>query len=165
MRIAFLSLLISFFLFGFAYYFYTYESPFREDKLEEIIVANDIAPDEVETLEFELNFIIERGLVTEYLSANAYIGIISFFSALALVFFFVHLSIDKLFFKTLQDPPNYVIGARRSVLFLAGAIGYFAIRLQGIEAHVAVFAFVLAFATDYFVGSYSGAKEKNEEKE
>lgn len=159
MRIAVISLLIALFFTGMTYYFFTEVSPFQEQKVQELIEANEIKPGEEDRLYFELEFIIERGLVTEYLSANAYVGFFSGIIAVSLFFYFLYLIFDKLFFKTMIDPPNFAIGAIRSFEFGFAWGIFLLLKIQGIDTEVSLLVFVMVLGADMFFQSFRKSKK------
>jgi cbb3-type cytochrome oxidase subunit 3 len=163
MKIAFLSFVLSIFFIALTYYFYTYESPFRKEKLNELITAQKIEPDEQELLDQEINFVLEHGLVLEYLSTNAYIAIISLILSLVCFFLAVQLVIDKLFFKTLIEPPDYKLGLRRSVLLMLSLLFFFYLKFQGMDIPFILVPFPIVIIIEYLIGSY--LKEINLKKE
>lgn len=160
MRIAFFALFVSIFFLGITYYFFVEVSPFDEAKIEEIVVANELKPGDEEALFFELDFIIERGLVMEYLSSNAYVGLASLATFFTLIFFALNLIIDKLFFKTLIDPPDYSLALRRSLEFALALGAFLSLKLRGINTEVALLAFVIALGLDVFIESFRKSKQK-----
>lgn len=160
MRIAFFSFLVALFFLGMTYYFFVEVSPFNEAKLDEIIQANNIKPNEEDKLYFELEFIIERGLVLEYLSENAYVGLLSLVMCISILFFSLNLVIDKFFFKTLFEPPDYFLAFRRGVEFSLASFAFLSMKLRGIDIQVAILSFVIALGIDVFLESIRKSKQK-----
>lgn len=151
MKAAAISFVLGIFFFALTYYFYSYESPFKQDKLNELIIAQEIEPNEVDILEQEIDFIISRGLVLEYLSPNAYIALISLILGILCIFFTMHLIVDKLFFKTLIDPPNYKLAIQRVVLGFFSFLLFFYLKFQAVQKIILFLPFVISFIIDYLL--------------
>ncbi|BCX13641.1 MAG: hypothetical protein KatS3mg085_173 [Candidatus Dojkabacteria bacterium] len=164
MKLSLISFILGIFFAGLTYYFYSYESPFKQEKLQEIIEFREIEPNEKNLLQAEISFIIEKGLVFEYLSTNAYLALACLNLSIVSVFLSLHLIIDKLFFKTLIDPPNYSLAFRRSIVFLVALVLFFYFKLQAVEFPALLLTFVIAIILEYLFESYLGRKSKLEPK-
>ncbi len=109
-------LVVSAFVFGYiAQYLFVSTSPWDKEKL-----IADFGRDEVVSQDQAIVFLddaIELGLVSKYLNFIN-LGLLLLFSSLSVgcVIVFVHLVIDKLFFKKFYEEPNLKQALRRAAL-------------------------------------------------
>lgn len=132
-RIIFLCL-IGFFTGAFALNIITTLSPFNIEKIEELIEDEEIAENDEDKLNEEIEKLIDDGFIFEYLSTNAYSAgvllLVSFFTFLSAI----HLSVDKLFFKKFYEEPAYGNAFRHAGFFVLWIGTVFTMNLYGFDA-------------------------------
>lgn len=121
MRKVILYLIIGVLLILAAYFLSRELSPLNLEKLEELILAEEIQAGDVEKLNEEINELISRGLIMSYLSENAYVIVLCALGGIFFLFISIHLVIDKIFFKNFYENPSTFDAVRRG-LFFVGAI-------------------------------------------
>lgn len=129
-------------------------SPFKEGNLNELIQSKEIGPEEWEKLNTEINIAIERGLIFEYLSVNAYIGAFLVSLSLFCIFTSIHLSIDKLFFKDFYVRASLFDATRRSFLFVLAINGIIYLLLYNTEIYVVLVTPLLALIVEILFTKY-----------
>jgi hypothetical protein len=105
----------TFFLFTFNYY-RNNVNPYNAEAIQKIIEENQIEEDQPERLEAELQTLRNRGVITDYLSNDYFIGVFFLTLSIALYTSMFHLFFEKLFFKKYYESPSYFDGFRRGIL-------------------------------------------------
>jgi hypothetical protein len=101
-----------------AYFLSRELSPLNLDKIEELILTEEIPSGDKEALNKAINELFERGIIVSYLSENAYVIVLSGLFGIFFLFVAIHLVIDKIFFKNFYETPSSVTAIRRGFLLV-----------------------------------------------
>lgn len=131
--------------------------------VQQLIVDKDIGPDDGKLLNEEIRSLIDRGLIINYLSSNAYLLAISLLASVMCFFVCIHLFIDKLFFKNFYENASIFIAMRRGLLLCIsiGAIVLF--NLYRVESYVLFLVPIAAVTIEGVFMFNSKNKQKKEE--
>jgi hypothetical protein len=126
MKKAVIILVLGIFLSILAYFLLSELSPFKQDKLQELIELNQIEEDDFDSLNIAIQEVIDRGLIFQYLSENAYIVGAIILASLFCVFTAAHLFIDRIVFRNHFERPSLVSAFRRGfILVIVIALSFY----------------------------------------
>ncbi|GAB4284330.1 MAG: hypothetical protein Kow0081_1400 [Candidatus Dojkabacteria bacterium] len=161
LRLVTIFFFIGVFLSGITLFFFHDISPFRKDKLEELILVREIEDKDFDTLNAEIKNLISQGLIVDYLSPNAYVG---FFLVLSSVFMFalsIHLAVDKLFFRKFFEKPSLIVAIRRSFLLTSAlAILIYLSLLAVLNTWLLLAVIASVLIVDYLLQDFGERKSK-----
>lgn len=138
----------------FARYFAYTLSPFDLEAIQEISDARKIAPGDWKELDSEISNLVERGLILEYLSENAYVGTSLFLSGVFFIFTALHLFIDKLFFKFFYEKASITLAFRRAFILCIGIFFIFYFRLKSMPSEYLLLIPVMCILLEYALSKY-----------
>lgn len=142
-----------FFIFISKYIFENF-TPFNKDALQELITSQNIQPGQWDQLNQELLNLVQRGLILDYLSPNAYIGLGSVLVSIFSFFVSIHLIIDKIFFKDYFEPALLSDAIRRGIFLLAALILIAYTKLLHVELYIIALIPVVFIILEIFYQSY-----------
>lgn len=108
-------------------------SPLNLEKIQELVIQNDIQPGENDKLIDTLLDLRSTGKLVEYLNGDFYIGIFIGLIGIFLVFNTIHLTVDKLFFKNFYQKASFFDSIRRGSLFI---ISLFLMVMLGLSGYL-----------------------------
>lgn len=155
MRRTIIWLILGIMILAFTRVFIANISPFKEGTLNELVQSKEIGPEQWEALNAELETAIERGLIFEYLSTNAYIGGFLFSLSIFCLFTSLHLFIDKLFFKNFYEKASLFDANRRALFFVLALIGMLYLLLYDAEIYVVLSAPLLSLIVEILFTKYA----------
>lgn len=135
------------------YFAYTL-SPFNIEAIQEISDSRKISPGDWQELDSEIINLIERGLILEYLSTNAYIGFVLFLGGIFCLFIAFHMSIDKLFFKFFYESASLVNAARRGLVFCIVIFLMFYFKLKAMDKYYILMLPIIGVVFEYSLNKY-----------
>ncbi len=137
-----------------SFYMLTKLSPFKADKVMDLIEEKQIDKNDWELLNEELSNLVEQGLIFDYLSSNAYLVFVLMLSSLFFYFVGIHLAIDKLFFKKFYENPLLMDAVRRGIIccLIIILLIYGKLYLLDIYTLLAIPVVALALEVGFFVG-------------
>jgi hypothetical protein len=153
-RFFFIFTIFALFFGGLSYYFLTSVSPFDLDKMQQLAEENVIEEEEWEQLDFQIEYLIERNIILEYLSSDAYIGIVSVALTLVFAFAAIHIVIDKLLFKKFFEKPSLFNALRRG-LFIGGTLlAVLYAKLYGMDYYTIAAIPAFVFVVELWISLY-----------
>lgn len=169
LRFFFIFTCLALFFGGLSYYFVTSVSPFDLDKMQELAEENLIEKEEWEQLDYQIEYLIERDIILEYFSPDAYVGLVSI--ALTIVFSFsaIHVVLDKLLFKKFFEKPSIFNALRRGVLIGGTLLAMLYFKLYGLDYYTiaAIPAFILVvelWISLYIIDAFKRRMKRQSEK-
>ncbi|MFS8131489.1 MAG: hypothetical protein ACMG57_05965 [Candidatus Dojkabacteria bacterium] len=138
-------------------------SPLNLDMVQQLITDKGIGPDDTKQLDTEIQNLIDRGLVINYLSTNAYLLGFSLLASILCFFVCIHLFFDKLFFKNFYEDASLFIAIRRGLLLCISIGAVVIFRLYRVETYVLFLTPVAAITIEgVFMFSSKNRKLKKE---
>jgi hypothetical protein len=122
MKSVFVFLAIGIFLTFLTSYIVMNFSPFDLTKAQELVNSASIIETNPDGLTTQFQDIMSRGLLLEYISNNAYIAIFTLAAAFMCFLTSTHLFIDKVFFKSIWQPPSIFNAFRRAFLIIGSIL-------------------------------------------
>lgn len=141
-------------LLALSYYLMQSFSPFKQEKLEELIESKEIEEEDIETLNSEINIIIKDGFILDYLSSNAYLTFGLILASVLCLFSSLHLTIDKLFFKKFYEVPSLFDAVRRGIWISLSLGLMFYLKLFGSDIYTLLSVPIAAFILEVFFTIY-----------
>ncbi len=111
--------ILSIAFFGLAGFFMTINSPFNNQKLQEYAIEQEIEEDNFDGLLTEIDSLIEKGIILEYLSTNALVALFLIIIAVTFLVASMHYFLDKLFFKEFYENASIFDAIRRGFVVSA----------------------------------------------
>ncbi len=139
-------------------------SPLNLEMVQQLITDKGIGPDDSKQLDVEIQNLIDKGIIINYLSTNAYLMAFSILATIFCFFVCIHLFVDKLFFKNFYENASLYVAIRRGFLLCLslGAIVFF--RLYRVETYVLFLVPLAAFTIEgVFIFSFKSRHRKEEE--
>jgi len=139
-------------------------SPLNVDMVQQLVTDKGIGPDDSKKLDEEIQNLINRGLIINYLSTNAYLLGFSLLASILCFFVCIHLFVDKLFFKNFYEQASLFIALRRGLLLCIsiGAIVFF--KLYRVETYILFLIPLVALTLEgVFIFTTKGRQKKEEE--
>ncbi|MEO6728318.1 MAG: hypothetical protein ABIM99_00185 [Candidatus Dojkabacteria bacterium] len=138
-------------------------SPLNLEMVQQLITDKSIGPDDSKKLDEAIHEVIDRGLIINYLSTNAYLLAFSLLATVLCFFVCIHLFVDKLFFKNFYEGASIFIAIRRGLLLCLsiGAIVFF--KLYKVETYVLFLVPVAALTIEGVFMFNSKARQAKEE--
>jgi small-conductance mechanosensitive channel len=138
-----------------ANYLVSNTSPFDLEKLQKFSIDQEISDNDWEKFDSEIKEILDKGLIFNYLSGNAYLVALLILGSLFCFFAVLHLIIDKLFFKEYFEPPSLFDAIRRGIFFCAALSLIVLMRLYAVRDNYYLFIIPLFFLLfDYVFTKY-----------
>lgn len=91
-------------------------SPFNLEKIQDLIISEGITFDQGDKIDTLIKEKVISSSVFEYLSDTSYIVFGLLNAVVISIFSFIHIVVDKLFFKTYFESPSYFKAIRRAFL-------------------------------------------------
>lgn len=133
MKRFFIILLLGIVLLGLSWLFMQQSSPFNKEKLDALIIENEIEKNDWNALQQIIVEYKQDGKIFELLSANAYIFFVMLSSSSLLLFTALHLFVDKLFFKEYYESPSLRVAVRRSCVLVVALSSAFVIWIYSLN--------------------------------
>lgn len=128
-------------------------------KIEDLIVERGFGPDDIDRLDNEIQDLINRGLIVNYLSPNSYLLTLVVLAAFLCYFISAHLLVDKFFFKNFYENASFVNAIRRGII-ISLVVGLFLLfRLYRVEFYVLLLLPVVGVLIEILI-VYYGRKAK-----
>ncbi len=142
-----------FFIFVSKYIFENF-SPLNKDALQEVITSQNIKPNKWEELNAQIGNLVEKGLILDYLSTNAYIGLLSILITIFSFFVAVHLIVDKIFFKDYFEPALLSDAIRRGIFLITALFLIAYAKLLHAEQYILLLIPIVFVIIEFFYLSY-----------
>lgn len=139
-------------------------TPLDTEKIQEIVVAEEIEDGDWESLNSKIQELARRGVITEYLSSSAYLGLLSLLSAVFSFFTLLHLLVDKLFFKNFYETPSLFNAVRRGIFLDIAILLVIYMHIVRLELYMIILAPVTVFVAELVFTSYFKTHKKQEVK-
>jgi len=137
--------------------------PLNMDMVQQIITDKGIGPDDAKKLDEEIQNLIDRGLIINYLSTNAYLLAFSILASILCFFVCIHLFVDKLFFKNFYERASLFIAIRRGLLLCLSIGAIILFKLYKVETYVLFLVPIAALTIEGVFLFNSKARQKKEE--
>jgi hypothetical protein len=148
MRRFFLYFVLGFILILSSFFLAQNLSPFQMEKIEELIIQNDIVNEDFERLDSIVYELVRRGLILSYLSENTYIVLFCFLLGIFFVFISIHLFLDKLIFKKFYEEPSNFNAIRRAILLILSIVLFLFSKLNLSPSYVPILIVIAPFVIE-----------------
>ncbi len=133
--------------------------------IQQLVIEKGIGPDDTKKLDAEIQTLIDKGLIINYLSTNAYLLAFSLLASILCFFVCIHLFFDKLFFKNFYENASLFIAIRRGLLLCLSIGAMVIFRLYRVETYVLFLVPVAALTIEaVFMFSSKNRRIKKEEQ-
>lgn len=160
MRNGFVYLLIGIVCFAISLFLIGELSPFKTEKIEELIVEKKIPEDGNDILDIEIQNLISSGLIFTYFSDNVFlivgvlsIGLLLFLTGVQIIF-------EKLFLRKFFEKPSNLKAFRRSFLIVVPLIFFLYARLNNIEVYIQILIIVIPILIELILNIGVGKKSE-----
>lgn len=129
-------------------------SPFNQQKIEELIESKEIEEEDFEKLNNEIDIVIQRGLIFNYLSENAYIVAFCILLSIFCLFVSIHLVLDKIFFKNFYENASHFDALRRGFLLILSIALFIFAKLSRAETYVLILLVIVPIVIEVVIKVY-----------
>ncbi|MDQ6985551.1 MAG: hypothetical protein Q9M76_04610 [Candidatus Dojkabacteria bacterium] len=136
----------------FTKYIFTNFPPFDIDKIQQLAIDKGIEEDDFDSLNEEIDLLIEEKEVLNYATNNLYLGGLSLTIAIFFYIISIHIALDKLFFKKFFEEPKYFVAARRSLIISTTFISILFLNLNGVDRNTLLGILALAILIEFIFG-------------
>lgn len=144
-------IILGIFLGGVSFYYINNFSPFDREKIETLIVEQDIEEKDFDSLNVAIRDIQSKGLIFDYFNNNAYLVAAMLSGSFIAFFTAIHLSIEKLFFRKFFESPSLFDAFRRGLFIAVVGMGTVYLRLVNIENENLLILPALVLALELFI--------------
>lgn len=118
-------------------------SPFNLEKIQELVIQNEIQPGEDDKLNIFMTDLRLKGKILEYVNGDFYIGIVIGLTGIFLIFNTIHLTLDKLFFKNFYEKASFFDSVRRGFILVLTIFFFVLLNLSGYLAKDLILGVIL----------------------
>lgn len=129
-------------------------SPLNLEKVQELIIQNEIQPGDEDRLNDVLKELRLTGKLTDYLNGDFFVGFIIALSGIFLIFNTFHLTIDKLFFKNFYEKASLFDSIRRGLLLCISLFVFSILSLIGYTLNDILLGAVLILLVEILFAVY-----------